>query len=83
MPVAAPATVEMGRRNEYYSNDEAYLYAIADSLKEEYKAKLIEQVPLGRAAKPEEIAEAALFLVSSKAGYITGQVLQVDGGLAT
>ena len=34
MPVVAPATVEMGRRNEYYSNDEAYLYAIADALKE-------------------------------------------------
>jgi len=53
------------------------------ALKEEYRAKLIEQVPMGRSAKPEEIAEAALFLVSSKAGYITGQVLQVDGGLAT
>ena len=52
------------------------------SLKEEYKAKLLEQVPLGRSAKPEEIADTALFLVSSKAGYITGQVLQVDGGLA-
>lgn len=38
MPVVAPATVEMGRRNEYYPNDEAYLYAIADALKEEYRA---------------------------------------------
>ena len=52
------------------------------SLKEEYRAKLVEQVPLGRTAKPEEIADTALFLVSRKAGYITGQVLQVDGGLA-
>jgi 3-oxoacyl-[acyl-carrier protein] reductase len=51
-------------------------------LKEEYKSKALEQVPLGRFAKPTEIAEVALFLISSKASYITGQVIQVDGGLA-
>jgi 3-oxoacyl-[acyl-carrier protein] reductase len=51
-------------------------------LNEEYKTKALEQVPLGRFAKPAEIAEVALFLLSSKAGYITGQVIQVDGGLA-
>jgi 5-methyltetrahydropteroyltriglutamate--homocysteine methyltransferase len=38
MPVAAPATVEMGRRNEYYPSDEAYLHALANALNEEYKA---------------------------------------------
>jgi 3-oxoacyl-[acyl-carrier protein] reductase len=51
-------------------------------LKEEYKAKALEQVPLGRFAKAEEMAEVALFLLSDKAAYITGQVVQVDGGLA-
>lgn len=51
-------------------------------LNEEYKAKAAEQIPLGRFGKPEELAEVALFLLSDKAGYITGQVLQVDGGLA-
>jgi 3-oxoacyl-[acyl-carrier protein] reductase len=51
-------------------------------LKEEYKTKALEQVPLGRFAKAEDIAGVALFLLSDKASYITGQVLQVDGGLA-
>jgi 3-oxoacyl-[acyl-carrier protein] reductase len=50
-------------------------------LNPEYRAKALEQIPLGRFAKPEEIAEIALFMLSPKAGYITGQVLQVDGGL--
>jgi 5-methyltetrahydropteroyltriglutamate--homocysteine methyltransferase len=38
MPVAAPITVETDRPNEYYPNQQAYLYAIADALKQEYRA---------------------------------------------
>ncbi len=41
----------------------------------------IEQVPLGRAGKPEEVAAAVVFFASDDAAYITGQVLNVDGGL--
>ena len=37
-------------------------------------------IPMGRVAKPEEIAKAALFLVSDDASYITGSILTVDGG---
>ena len=51
-------------------------------LNEEYKKKALEQIPQGRFGKAEEIAEIALFLLSPKAAYITGQVIQVDGGLA-
>jgi len=41
-----------------------------------------ERVPLGYVAKPEEVAKAALFLVSDEASYITGAVLPVDGGVS-
>ncbi len=42
---------------------------------------VLQIVPFGRAAKPEEIAPAAVFLASEEAGYITGSVLAIDGGL--
>ncbi|NPV92213.1 MAG: 3-oxoacyl-[acyl-carrier-protein] reductase [Firmicutes bacterium] len=44
--------------------------------------KLLQAIPMGRLGHPEEIAALAAFLASDQAGYITGQVIQVDGGLA-
>jgi len=50
-------------------------------LPEAAKEKLMGIIPLKRAGKPEDIAEAALFLASDSSSYITGQVLPVDGGM--
>ncbi len=52
------------------------------ALGEERTTQFRAQVPLGRVARPEEVAEAVGFLASAGAGYITGVVLPVDGGLA-
>lgn len=52
------------------------------ALDEAYQAKILEQIPLGRFAQPEEIANIACFMASDAAAYITGQVIQIDGGMA-
>jgi NAD(P)-dependent dehydrogenase (short-subunit alcohol dehydrogenase family) len=50
--------------------------------KEEGEAKLGRQVPLGRIGKPEEIAAAAIYLLSDESRFITGSELKVDGGIS-
>lgn len=55
---------------------------MTDALPEQAKQRLQEAIPLGSLGEPRDVAEAALFLVSDAARYVTGHVLVVDGGLA-
>ena len=54
---------------------------MTDQLSEEIRKKMSEQVALNRLGDPQDIANAVSFLASDKAGYITGTVLHVNGGL--
>jgi 3-oxoacyl-[acyl-carrier protein] reductase len=54
---------------------------MTDSLPEVQKAALMQQIPLQRLGRPEEIAHAVAFLASPEAAYITGSELHVNGGM--
>lgn len=55
---------------------------MTEAMPEGAKDKIITGIPMGRTGKPEDVAEAVAFLASELAGYITGEVLRVDGGMA-
>ena len=50
-------------------------------LSDKAKQAMVEQIPMGRGARPEEITPAVVFLASEGAGYITGQIIHVNGGM--
>jgi 3-oxoacyl-[acyl-carrier protein] reductase len=52
------------------------------SIDENARKKLYAQIPLGKTGTPKQVARAALYLAGEDAGYITGQVLTMDGGLS-
>lgn len=55
---------------------------MTEAMPEGAKDKIITGITMGRTGKPEDVAEAVAFLASEQAGYITGEVLRVDGGMA-
>ncbi len=55
---------------------------MAAEMNQEFKEKILANIPLGRLGNVQEVAEIACFLLSDSARYITGQVIQPDGGLA-
>lgn len=54
---------------------------MTNAVKEDIRKAWVEQIPLKRGGKPEDVANAALFLASDLSSYVTGQVLGVDGGM--
>lgn len=55
---------------------------MASGMNAEYREKILSQIPLGRLGTATEVAEIVCFMFSPAARYITGQVIQADGGLA-
>jgi 3-oxoacyl-[acyl-carrier protein] reductase len=55
---------------------------MASEMNADYREKILSQIPLARLGNTQEVAEIACFLLSPSAAYITGQVIQADGGLA-
>lgn len=56
--------------------------ALTDTLSDELKQKAVDHIPLGRFGELAELAYLTTFLASSRAAYITGEVIRVDGGMA-
>jgi 3-oxoacyl-[acyl-carrier protein] reductase len=56
---------------------------MTDEINEKAVEEWKQQIPLKRGGQPEEVADCAVFLASDRSRYITGQVLQVDGGMLT
>ncbi len=81
--IARSLTRELGSRN-ITANVVAPGFVVTDmtdALTEDQRAAALAQIPAGRYAEPTEIANAVGFLASDEAGYISGAVLPVDGGL--
>ena len=55
---------------------------MTDALSDTIKDEILTQIPMKRLGSVKDIAQMAAFLASEKAGYITGQVININGGMA-
>jgi 3-oxoacyl-[acyl-carrier protein] reductase len=55
---------------------------MTDALNADQKARLMPSIPAGRLGSPADIAAAVVYLASDEAGYVTGQTIHVNGGMA-
>ena len=56
--------------------------AMTDKLNDEQKTGLMTRIPAGRMGNPEDIAAAVVYLASDEAAYVTGETIQINGGMA-
>jgi 3-oxoacyl-[acyl-carrier protein] reductase len=56
--------------------------AMTDALTEDQKAQILPRVPMGKLGSGGDIASAVVYLASDEAGYVTGQTIHVNGGMA-
>ena len=54
---------------------------VARAIRKEVRDQIVAQIPMGRLARPEEVAAVVAFLASDEAGYITGANISVNGGM--
>ena len=54
---------------------------MTDKLNENVRQSILNQIPLGRMGEPKEVAKVVKFLSSDDSSYITGQVINIDGGM--
>jgi 3-oxoacyl-[acyl-carrier protein] reductase len=55
--------------------------AMTDALSDKVKEEMMKQIPMGKLGEPEDVADAVLFLASDASSYITGQVININGGM--
>ena len=56
--------------------------AMTDALSEQQRTRLMERIPLARMGEPKDVAAAVVYLASEEAGWVTGQTMHVNGGMA-
>ena len=62
-------------------NEKAFVTYMTAGLPEEVKVEWAKKIPLRRGGTPEDVANVALFLASDLSSYVSGQVIQIDGGM--